>query len=666
MTRLILLLLAAPTLAHAADADPNILIVTGRPLADSAANAAYDSQIITRETLLSTASGRIEDALSEVAGFQQFRRSDSRSSNPSSQGVTLRALGGNAAARSLVLLDGVPMADPMFGSVALSAIAPERLAGIRVTRGGGSGAFGSGAVAGTIALESAGRDTLGPASAQILADNRGETSLSASAAPKLGQGFATIAGRWDRGQGFWTTPTDQRVPASARASYDSWSVSARGVAPIAPDVEIQGRVLAFRDRRTLRFSGADSRSFGEDASIRLVARGRWQVDALAYVQDRGFSNVVISSTVFKPTLDQRSTPATGLGAKLEIRPPVGPDHQMRIGADWRRTIGDLSEISYTAATGAVAAYRWAGGTNDDTGLFAEDDWRLGPLTLTGGLRADHWRIARGYVRTAGPTGAITANSAYDPRDGWAVSGRGGALLRLAPALSLRASAYTSLRQPTINELYRTFTVFPVTTNANPNLANERLKGFEGGMDIGVLAGLTLSATAFVNRLDHAIANVTTGVNLKQRQNVDAIRARGLEFDARGHWGAITLDASLALTDARVEGTGLAAGLDGLRPAQTPTIASSTTLGWAPAKGWQLSATLRHTGAQYEDDANAATSVLRPATTLGLFARAPLGHGFSAIARVENITDTAIMTRNQAGSIDLGVPRTFWLGVQAGL
>jgi hypothetical protein len=56
--------------------------------------------------------------------------------------VTLRALGGNAAARTLVLLDGVPMADPMFGSVALSAIAPERLGAIRVTRGGGSGAFG--------------------------------------------------------------------------------------------------------------------------------------------------------------------------------------------------------------------------------------------------------------------------------------------------------------------------------------------------------------------------------------------------------------------------------------------------------------------------------------------------------------------------------------------
>jgi outer membrane receptor protein involved in Fe transport len=325
---------ADPAASPSANADgTQVLIVTGRPLADSKAASAYDSILISRETLLSSASGRIEDVLSGVAGFQQFRRSDSRSTNPSAQGVTLRALGGNAAARTLVLLDGVPMADPMFGSVALSAIAPERLANIRVTRGGGSGAFGSGAVAGTIALESAGRDTTGAFSGDVSADTRGETSLSGSVAPKLGQGFAVISGRWDRGQGFWTTPLDQRVPASAKAAYDGWSVSARGVAPVAPDIELQGRVLAFRDQRTLRFAGADSRSFGEDASIRLVARGPWQVDALAYLQDRGFSNVVISSTTFKPTLDQRSTPRPALAASWRCipgrpQPPVAAGHRL--------------------------------------------------------------------------------------------------------------------------------------------------------------------------------------------------------------------------------------------------------------------------------------------------------------------------------------------------
>src|SRR3546814_7666933 len=46
------------------------------------------------------------------------------------------------SSRALMLLDGVPVADPFFGYIPLSALAPERLAGIRVTRGGGSGPFG--------------------------------------------------------------------------------------------------------------------------------------------------------------------------------------------------------------------------------------------------------------------------------------------------------------------------------------------------------------------------------------------------------------------------------------------------------------------------------------------------------------------------------------------
>jgi outer membrane receptor protein involved in Fe transport len=227
------------------------------------------------------------------------------------------------------------MADPMFGSVPWNAITPERLGSIRVTRGGGSGAFGSGAVAGTIELNSAGRDAMGLFSGEALANDRSETTVSGALAPKLGAGFAQVYGRWDRGDGFWTTPESQRVGASVKSRYDSWSVGARGVAPIANNVELQARVMAFDDHRTLRFAGAVSHSSGEDFSLRLVGRGKWQFDALAYIQDRGFSNVTVSATTFRPSLDQRRTPATGLGAKVEIRPPVGPDHLLRIGSDWR-------------------------------------------------------------------------------------------------------------------------------------------------------------------------------------------------------------------------------------------------------------------------------------------------------------------------------------------
>ena len=50
----------------------------------------------------------------------------------------------------------------------------------------------------------------------------------------------------------------------------------------------------------------------------MVGRGRWQVDALGYLQARNFSNLIVSSSRFVPVLDQRNTPSTGLGGKIEV------------------------------------------------------------------------------------------------------------------------------------------------------------------------------------------------------------------------------------------------------------------------------------------------------------------------------------------------------------
>ena len=632
------------------------IVVTGRGLPDTPATPAYDVQNIPREKIETSASGRLEDVLSSIAGFQQFRRSDSRSSNPSAQGVTLRALGGNATSRSLVLLDGVPMADPMFGYIPFSAIAPERLGSIRVTRGGGSGAFGAGAVAGTIELTSADADALGPAAGSALVNNRRESELTATLAPKLGGGFLVASGRWDRGKGFWTTPKSQRGPASVRAKHDSWSGSIRMVAPLTDTVELQARALAFDDQRVLRFAGAETAHSGQDASLRLVGRGDWQFDALAYVQVRDFSNVVISSSTFTKTLDQRRTPSTGLGGKLELRPPVGPDHVLRLGADWRSAEANLQEENYNAA-GAVTNRRRAGGRNTDLGLFVEDDWTLGRLVLTAGLRADRWTVRDGFLRQTG------VDNRFPDRAGWDTSVRGGAVVKLSEAVSLRAAGYTGIRLPTVNELYRPFVVFPITTNANAALENEGLRGVDAGVDV-TLGNASFSLTAFDNRVKNAIANVTINPTTRERRNVDAIRSRGLELSTALRMGQVSFDGSLAWTDAEVKAGGASAALDGMRPAQTPKIAGSATLAWRPRDGAVLSATLRHIGAQFESDQE--TDVLPAATTLDLFAQWPLSPGFSLVLRAENLADEEVVTRNQGGSIDLGTPRTLWAGVKIGL
>ncbi len=437
----------------------------------------------------------------------------------------------------------------------------------------------------------------------------------------------------------------------------------RGVAPLSDTVELQARALAFRDARTLRFDGADSASDGQDASIRFIGRGDWQFDALAYVQARNFSNVVISSTRFVRVLDQRNTPSTGIGGKFELRPPVGDDHTLRVGIDYRRADGELQEEAYSAFSGNLTERRRAGGANTNLGFFVEDDWQVDVLTLNGGLRADRTRIAQGFFRAVDASGGLASETIATDRSDWTLSWRAGAAYRASEALTLRAAAYTGLRLPTLNELYRPFVVFPVETQANAELENEKLRGFEIGLALNPSDGINLSLTAFDNRVGNAIANVTLEPNLRQRRNLPAIDAQGIEASINARLGQFRVDGSLAFTDATIDGRGASLALDGNRPPQTPRWAASATVNWSPKPGWDLALNLRHAGAQYEDDQQ--TDRLESATTLNLFGQIALTEKLKLVVRGENLTDEPIATRNSGGAIDLGVPRTVWAGFRYG-
>src|SRR4051812_48787312 len=201
MRRLLpLFLCLAPAVAHGQEQSGPTIIVTGRGLAPGTGEGVLDVVEVPRERL--ETAERLEDVLRDVPGFQLFRRSDARSANPTSQGATLRALGGNASSRALLLLDGVPQSDPFGGWISWPAYDPQRLASVRVTRGGGSGVNGPGALAGTIELDSAGPADLHGLGFGLAYGSRDSVDAHAGLAEKLGAGFFSLTGAYARGDGF--------------------------------------------------------------------------------------------------------------------------------------------------------------------------------------------------------------------------------------------------------------------------------------------------------------------------------------------------------------------------------------------------------------------------------------------------------------------------------
>ncbi len=661
------------SLPHTANAQESEIVVSGAPLPRSISSPVYSGVTLERDRITNSASNRIEDVLKDVAGLAQFRRTDARSANATSQGATLRGLGGNASSRALLVLDGVPQSDPFGGWITWPAFAPNRIERVVVTRGAGSGIYGSGALAGTIEFESLEGDARSAAS--ITYGSRNSLDADALVAGKLGAGNAFLSVTYGRGDGFIPIVQSQRGSADIASPYEQASAALRFVFPVGKNTELQATGLAFTDRRERGTALSTNGGDGADASVRLVHSGPWRWSALGYLQIRKFQSRFVSVSAARDsvtqTVDQFNIPSTGSGARLELRPPAGKSLELRLGGDWRRTSGETREL-FTYVAGQPTRIRAAGGLSETFGLFGEASYALGKLTLTGGARADHWSIRDGHlIERALSNGTSLRNEIAPNRSGWETTGRVGASYKFGD-VTARAAAYLGWRLPTLNELYRPFRVGTDATAANSALNPERLEGIEAGIDWQTADGLHLGANIFSNRLNDAIANVTIasgpgtfpGVGVvsagglyRQRLNIDAIQSRGIELDGSYKSGDWALRASYALTDARVRASGLAAGLNGLRPAQVAKHNAIVTLGW---KG--LSATARYSSSQFEDDQNLRT--LGSALTFDAVAKFLLSPKFSLVLRGENLTDTQVDAAISAtGVIERATPQTFWLGVQ---
>ena len=658
---------------------PHEIVVTGRGLAAAVGEDVFDVIEIGRDRLAYSASHRLEDVLRDVPGFQLFRRSDARSANPTSQGATLRALGGNASSRALLLLDGVPQTDPFGGWIAWPAFDPRRLGGVRVVRGGGGGANGPGALAGTIELSSgAASETRGMA-ASLAYGSRGGIDAFAGVGLEAGAGFLSLSGAWAQGDGFVPVVAEQRGPADRPSPYRQRSVSLRAGAPLAPGVELQAAGLWFDDERERGTALSDVRSEGADASLRLVGPD-WSV--LLYVQSRdfytSFASVDPARTAAVRIAEQYAVPATGLGARVEWRPRIG-SAELRLGGDWRETAGRTQErFQFVAGEGTRG--RVAGGRTRTLGAFAELGWRRGRVTLTGGARLDRWLIEDGFLRErVFATQAVLTDAAFAERDGWEPTGRVGAAFRPTEAVTLRGAAYLGWRLPALNELYRPFRVGPDATAANAQLGPERLRGLEAGAEFRPLPGIRFGATVFANRLDGAIANVTLGQGpgvfpgvgfvaaggqFRQRRNLDAISVTGIELEARVERERMSLSAGYSFADASVRASGAALQLDGLRPAQTPRHSLAAALTWGRADGAHASVAARWTGAQFEDDLNRQR--LPAAVTFDAAATIPLAPRLALEARAENLADERVAAGiSGQGVIERATPRTLWIGLRWG-
>ena len=652
-----------------------VIVVYAPRLAPLGGEAAFSAVQVGPEILKTTP--RLDQALESAPGVSLFRRTTSLSANPTTQGVSLRAIAGSGAGRALVTLDGAPVNDPFGGWVIWSALPSEGLEGATIVRGAGAGPYGAGALTGVINLQERGaREGLGAMDLSVgernsyrAAVSGGTPDLLITASGESNDGYTPVRGKI---AGAADTPLDlEDSNAAIRVQHDFDGVQAAA------------RVEAFEERRGAGLLGARSTAKGTAETLTLAQPasqgvGGWRLQAWARTSDLANSSVAVAANraTTTPANNQFSTPAQGYGVNAALQGNWGPA-SWELGADARWANGTDHE-QFRFLNGAFVMGREAGGQTFVGGIYLESALDRGPWLVTGGVRVDEWRSWDAQRHEfALATGATTINNSAPDASGTVPTGRIGARYALTPDLWLRTAAYAGFRAPTLNELHRPFRVGNDITEANPLLTPEKLYGIEAG--VGGDRLFHWQGTVFYNQLNDPVTNVTLGVGpgvlavlpiagfipaggtLRQRQNAGEIDAWGVEGDASGDvTAALTWRAAFAYTHARVDGGSSAPQLTGLRPAQTPEWTVTAGLDWRALEKLTLSSSLRYVSAQFDDDQNVRR--LPPGAELDARAAWSLAPGQEIYLAVDNVADAKISTGKTADFVDsYSEPRTFRVG-----
>ena len=622
------------------------------------------TRLLTQQSLRSTAAVTFDDQLRQLSGVELFRRSSSLVANPTSQGISLRALGSTSASRTLVTEDDDPLNDPLGGWIHWQEQPELSIKDVELVRGGVSDLYGSSAIGGVVNI------------IQALPSSKGITVRSTFG----GEGtydnslLATAHhGPWNLFAAGGLIGTD---------GYIQESPSQRGPVDVASNVHSQNAlVFAGRDFGNLKLfvrgTGFDeSRHNGTPYQInatrliRYSTGADWQnahAAALAlrlYGSDERYRQT-FSSLSNLPNFGDSScayrcgetptkfsyVPDNELGAAAHWSQPIGAGLLIVVGADAHDVRVWDREQSYT---GADALTNLADHQRDSA-AYAEAMWEHKAWTIVVGSRMDWFQNYDGHETQWNGATWLPAAAQPPQRDERIFDPRIGLSRKLSDHWALTASGFRAFRAPTPNELYRSTQVGNELTFPNGGLLSERATGWEAGLAAERSWG-SIRASYFLTQVNRPIVAVTTcamcvPIQL-MRENLGQIESRGVSLDYELHprsW--LAFDGGYQYAHAVVSRG--RQDLGNWIPEVARNLATLNLRASRPTLG-TISLQSRLSGRQFDDDANAY--LLHGYFRLDAYASHNFGKRFELFAAGENLFNREIEV-SKTPTTTLGQPRT---------
>src|SRR5215470_17580934 len=494
----------------------------------------------------------VDDVLRQIPTFSLFTRSSSISSNPTSQGVSLRGIGPSGVSRTLVMLDGMPFNEPFGGWVYWTRVPLEATERIEVVDGPSANVYGNYALGGAISINTAQPShQLFDVRSQM--GNKNSPKFDFFGGDVFGKVGLLVDGSFFRTDGFPVVIENERGAVDDKANDAFKNVNVKGTFTATPNVNGFVRAGYFHeDRDNGKHSTFDGTEEGNNTTWKYVSGGvRVVLPDSSGLQANVFGNFenYFSNFLAVPA----ATPARSIGRmSLNQTVPTKDTGGMvswsksfsknlfQAGTDWHWVQGESQEDGLNATNGlTVNLKRVSGGTQRNVGAYIQD--MIAPvdnLEVTLSARVDSWSNYNAHNTEVNyPSLTPTVNNAptLPDQNDTVVTPRAAAIYHVNDIVSVWGDIGSGFRAPTLNELYRRFSKGTVLTLPNFALGPERLVGGELGVNLAPTKNTTARITWFDNRVHNPVSNVTiatSGANVTvQRQNLGETEIQGVQFDA---------------------------------------------------------------------------------------------------------------------------------------
>ena len=583
--------------------------------------------VLTGEQLEQIPGANLDDRLRQVPGFSLFRRSSSMVANPTTQGVSLRAIGSSGASRTLVLWDGIPINDPFGGWVYWDRIDPDYISEVDITRGASTSIFGDRAMGGTISLFSP-LEQHQQLQVDVLTGNESTEDVSAGYSNLWGLWGLSVHSRALETNGYYITPEPVRGSVDDLANVRFATGDARiDYLGVANRLSLHFDILA-EERHNGTLLTHNSTGLG---MLALTYTHSWSNDQISFL---GYHSQEQFNSTYSQVSANRDHETLASNQRVPVQDSGGLLYWQHHARRWNTIAGadadDTHGISYDYSY-LTHLTTPSGGTLLKHGVFGQADLTWGPARFFAGIRHE-------FTGQHGET-------FVSPNSGVAVGLKN---------FRLRASGYESFRAPTLNELYRPFRVGNTQTLANADLIPEGLVGVEAGADWNA-ENTSISFTLFHNQLNNFIDNATllTTPNfiLRQRENFPSGFSRGVEANIAHHWSHWTAQAGYVYANALLA--------SGLRIPEVPKNQGTAQISFN-AKNTIFSGGIRAFSLVFDDDLN--QFLLPGYSTIQFSAQQRLTGKLSAVASVNNLLNHTYLVA-LTPSPNTGAPLLWQVGLR---